>query len=100
MFFLATMLLPAKLAAARSERHNSVAGRVNTPLRRHMKPAMLEMLVLEHEFTNLVLKVVMDATNQGHYMDVSVYEAELEENESDIEISLTLRDWHSPSLMI
>ena len=52
-----------------------------------MKPAMLEMLVLEHEFTNMALKVVIDAANQGRYMDVSVYEAELEENESDIEIA-------------
>ena len=48
---------------------------------------MLEMLVLEHEFANVVLKVVMDAANQGRYMDVYVYEAELEENESDIEIA-------------
>ena len=86
MYFLATVLLTAKLASARAERKNSVAGLINTPLRRHMAPAMFEMLVLEHEFTTLILKTAMDSENQARYMDVSVYEAELE-NDSDIELA-------------
>ena len=81
-----TLLTGGAQAKAALSAALSVAGLINTPLRRHMAPAMFEMLVLEHEFTTLILKTAMDSENQARYMDVSVYEAELE-NDSDIELA-------------